>query len=111
METTTTPAALRSISKEELPAMLEDLERSGLSIAAFARDRGVRPSPLYRARQLEAKRDGSAHPDFVPIRVLDRSSVASASLTVELPSGIKISVPPDFDTTAFERLIGVLIAC
>ena len=111
METTTTPAAPRSIPKDELPAMLEDLERSGLSIAAFARARGVRPSPLYRARQLESKRDGTAHPDFVPIRILDRSRALTGSLTVELPSGIKISVPPDFDTTAFERLIGVLTAC
>lgn len=91
--------------------MLEDLERSGLSIAAFARARGVRPSPLYRARQLEFKDDETSPSSFVPIRVLDPSREASSSIAVELPSGIKISVPPGFDVTSFERLIGVLTAC
>jgi len=122
MMTTDAIAAARRITRDELPALLADLDRSGLSIAAFARSRGLRPSPLYRARQQLAQ-DASLSPssspttspskaaDFIPIRVIDRGRASAASITVELTSGTKLIVPPDFDAASLRNLLEVVGAC
>jgi len=120
MTTTNAIAAARRITRDELPALLLDLDRSGLSIAAFARSRGVRPSPLYRARQGRAQGPSSSPSratsppdaaDFIPIRVIDRGPAACPSITVELTSGTKLIVPPDFDAASLRSLLEVVTAC
>ena len=118
MTTTDAVAAARRITRDELPALLLDLDRSGLSIAAFARSRGVRPSPLYRARQ-QLTQDAIPSPttspskaaDLIPIRVIDRGRASAASFTVEFASGTKLIVPPDFDAASLRSLLEVLGAC
>jgi hypothetical protein len=49
---------------------------------------------------------------LVPVELAARSSPArhesSCGLAVVLPGGRRIEVHPDFDTSTFERLVGIL---
>jgi hypothetical protein len=96
MDTTNTKTPCRRITQDELPGLLAEFDDSGLSVAAFARVRRLRASPLYRAI---GKRETGASPppvSFAPIRVASALS-PSGTFTIELPSGDRLTVPSDFD--------------
>lgn len=112
MNTTSTETPRRRITQDELPSLLVEFDESDLSVAAFARARGLRASPLYRAiQEREAGTSPpSPSPDFAPIRVIGPSA-SSTAFTVELLSGDKLTVQPDFDDSALGRLLSVLRTC
>lgn len=66
-------------------------KRSGQSVAAFCRERGINPSGLY-AWCRHAKLGRSRHPsyttgDFVPVTVVDAIPAADLVLEIELRGG------------------------
>ena len=67
----TTP---RRIPADEARSLLEEQEQSGLTMAAFARSKGVQPWTLYNARaQARKKASRQAGKSFAPIHVMDQS--------------------------------------
>ena len=106
----------RTLPAAEARALLEEQRQSGMSIAAFARERNVKPWVLYNAHasaRRRAARERSSR--FAEVQVVDeRPSPAAASdsaIEIALPSGVAIRVRRDFDEVALRRLLGVLGSC
>ena len=103
----------RTYSDGERGRLLEELEESGLSVAAFARERRISAWTIYswrrqkRERQVQ-KEDGSA--PFIQVKVAPSGSFP-APLEVELNDGVRVRVPSDFDEHVLRRLLGVLASC
>ena len=82
----------------------------------FCQSRGLSLSTLDRhLRRLRWKRRStsiSSAGRLVPVELADRKSPKqhepSCGLAVVLPGGRRIEVHPDFDTSTFERLVGIL---
>ncbi|HVS19659.1 MAG TPA: hypothetical protein VMT18_13730, partial [Planctomycetota bacterium] len=96
------------------------LERSGLSTAAFAHERGVAAWKLYagqrrrRRRRLVARSaDGAevgAAPAFVPVQ-LTAAPPSGSMVEVELHGGRLLRVPVDFEESSLLRLVRALESC
>jgi len=98
----------------DLDAALEEIEQSGSSVAAFARERGLPSWKLYeerrRRRQRRRKREIQAEPEFVPVRLAPvRTSEAPFELL--LRGGRKLRIPAGFDEATLQRLVRVLESC
>lgn len=112
-QTTDSP---RAVSAAEARELVEEQRTSGLSIAAFARERGVKPWALYNARAAERRRATRGRASrFAEIQVVDEPAeapvIAGGAIEVSLPSGVAIRVRRDFDEVALRRLLGVLGSC
>jgi transposase-like protein len=73
---------------------LQAAEQSGLTLKAYARQRGLAVEKLYSWKQ-ELKRRGVLReaeepPTFVPVRLMGAS--ATAPVSVYLPSGVRLEV-------------------
>lgn len=105
----------RTASRADVRALLEEHRSSDLSIAAFARAKGVKPWALYNARSVERRRAVSERSTgFTEVRVVGgRPAPAAKEQAIELalPSGVVLRVRRDFDEVALRRLIGVLGSC
>ena len=105
----------RRVAADEARVLLAEQEQSGLTMAAFARSKGVQPWTLYNARaQARKKASRLAGASFSPIHVTDQpESVGSSSGPIELvlPSGLTLRIAVGFDEVALRRLLGVLAAC
>ena len=97
--------------------VLEDHRSSGLSIAAFCRERGLSQASFYSWRHKIAaspaehgsteNRSGSpssSRPLFVSVPLTD-SVRQGEPFGVQLRNGIRVSVPPQFDETALANLL------
>lgn len=95
--------------------LLAEHEGSELSLAAFAREKGIAPYRLYdarrRSRLQRRKRDLLDRDAFAEVRVKDATDPASAALELTLPSGYAIRLARDFDEVTLRRLLGVLGSC
>lgn len=107
--------------------LVREQERSGLTIRAFARSRGMAAGTLsfwrheLRQRDAAAARDKSAEPQFVPVHVLAdeapsgvRSPAASSrrsSYEVLLGRGRVLRLPPDFDDSRVAALVRAVASC
>lgn len=107
-----TPRAL------EMKRLIEEQERSGSSIQAFAEGRGLRAETLYwwrgELRRREESRRPDATPGLIPVRVMSEPEAAPSrsAFWVELMDGRRsIAVPPDFDAAALRRLLEVMSSC
>ena len=115
MDTPTHQQTLRTPEDHEVQALLEAQAESGMSLAAFARERGVSNWKLYKAKRA-AKPRGAATFDPVTI-VADQASgqsVAESSaqlFALELGPGLVLRIPPDFDELALRRVVDALVAC
>lgn len=87
--------------REVWSARVARLERSGLSIAAFAREEGLNPVTLGNWRR---KLRGGA-PQFVELL-----GGPSRGFDVELRGGHRVHVPEAFSAEALARLVAVLEA-
>ena len=98
----------------EARGVLEAWRKSGASIEAFARGRGLVPQRLYwwkRKLGIAGRKDRVA---LVPVRLADESidgvaeSRRGEPVTVLLRSGHMLKVGRDFDETAFARVVALL---
>lgn len=103
----------RRVDVEEVPQLLTDLEASGQSLAAFARERGLETWRLYEAR----RKSGGGGPsrkrrqavELAPIEV--RATTSAGPLELALSSGHVLRIPTGFDEAELRRLLGVLAGC
>jgi transposase-like protein len=78
--------------------------KSGLSVRAFCRERGLSEPNFYAWRRQLEERDQATRPaKFVPVQV-----VAEAVIEVVLPSGVVVRVPSSSEPTAVARLVTAL---
>ena len=96
--------------------MVAEFVSSGMRRSEFCQSRGLSFNTLNRhLKKLRWKRRRkpiSSVGRLVPVELIARKSSKqhkpSCGLTVLLPGGRRIEVHPDFDTSTFERLVGIL---
>ena len=109
MTTTPNELPLHNPQTSELPALLAELDESGLGVAAFCREHRLKPQNIYAARRRKRQ---ATQPEavFDSVRVI--GSLDSQQLfTIDLRSGHKVSVPADFDPKSLQRLLEILATC
>ena len=97
--------------------VFEEHRSSGLSIAAFCRERDLSPASFYSWRRKIAASPGehgstdnrwdspsSSRPLFVSVPLTD-SVRQGEPFEVQLRNGIRVRVPPQFDETALANLL------
>lgn len=107
-------------SRETWAKRVERWKESGLTAAQFAAETGISPSSLswWKWRLGSEARKG-VHDEVTkrqrrarrvsPLTFVELPAPAlRESLEVVLPSGVRIRVPADFDSTALTRLVEVL---
>ena len=99
----------------DLEAALDELARSGLSTAAFARQRGVAAWKLYaglgrRRKRRLAQRAGGSGPAFVPVQLPTQPPWGTV-FEVELRGGRMLRVPQTYEESALLRLVRTLESC
>jgi len=103
----------RTWRTRERRQLLAELSESGLSVAAFARDRGVSAWTIYSWRRQERER-GQVEEDepapFIQVKVAPNRE-APAPLAIELRDGLRVHVPTGFDEHELRRLLNVLSSC
>ena len=108
-----------TLTEQDARELLAEFSTSGLSLAAFARARGLHPQRLgwwktqlaRRAAQPEpAPSELPAAPTFLPIHVAAPAPVARLAVPFEvvLPDGRIVRVPQDFAAPALAELLAVL---
>jgi len=116
MKTSAEQLELRNVPAAEARALLEAQEASGSSIAAFAREQGVRPWALYNARAAARRRGKQdAEPAFTEVRVVDERTKPSvprgSGVELSLPSGLSVQINDGFDEVTLRRVLGILATC
>ena len=95
----------------DIRTLLVEQKASGLSVAAFARERGVSKWRLFEGRHRLRKRESRAKgADFVQVHVRPVQP-ASSAIAVELKAGMRVHVPLGFDEDELRRLLAVLSSC
>ena len=97
---------------ERARRLLAELESSGLSVAQFARERGLSAWTLYgwKRRSRAGSREARAErPRFVEVKL--GTAAEAPALMVETPRGLRVRVPRGFDEVELRRLIGALSSC
>jgi transposase-like protein len=82
----------RRWTPDEARAILEEVERRGISVKRFARERGLGEERLYRWKRRLARRPSRAavRPVFTEVTV--GPSAPGATIEIELPGGIGVRV-------------------
>jgi hypothetical protein len=78
-------------------------------VAAFCRRQEVSPAAFYGwRRRLAGETSGkSAEVSFVPLPLDQAVPPRAAELSLQLPNGVQVTVPGDFDEAALGRLLRV----
>lgn len=105
----------RHRTREEIAEIIVDQRRSGLSLLAFARKRGLCYGSLLRWISWQRKGasvprppgDG-AGPRFVPVKI--ETEGLGEDYVLSLPGGRSLRIPPRFETDSLRRLLAVLEA-
>src|ERR1700691_6750591 len=103
-------------TRAEVRRLVAEFVNSGMRRSEFCRSRGLSFSTLDRhlkkRRWKKRRRPTSSVGRLVPVELAARNSPTqdepSCGLAVVLPGGRRIEVHPDFDTSTFERLVGIL---
>ncbi|HXM13274.1 MAG TPA: hypothetical protein VN946_25215 [Terriglobales bacterium] len=103
-------------TRAEVQQLVAEFVSSGMRRSEFCRSRGLSFSTLDRhlkkRRWKKRRRPTSSVGRLVPVELAARNSPTqdepSCGLAVVLPGGRRIEVHPDFDTSTFERLVGIL---
>src|SRR6266581_1901124 len=109
-------AAPKRHTRAEVQQLVAEFVSSGMRRSEFCRSRGLSFGTLNRhLKKLRWKRRRkpiSSAGRLVPVELAARKSPKqhdpSCGLAVVLPGGRRIEVHPDFDTSTFERLVGIL---
>ena len=102
-----------SLRAKEMRGLLSELDKSGLSVKAFSRERKIAVSRLwYWRKRFRDEAASQASPRLVPVTI--RSSTFSSppppAVIVEV-KGRLVRVPNDFDVDGLHRLVGALESC
>jgi len=83
--------------------------RSGLPVAAFCRRHKVSPAAFYGwRRRLAGETSGkSREVSFVPLPLDQAVPPRAAEFSLQLPNGVQVTIPGNFDEAALERLLRV----
>ena len=116
MTTKTELSAPKRRTRAEDQQLVAEFMSSGMRRSEFCRSRGLSFSTLDRhLKKLRWKRRRkpiSSTGRLVPVELVARKSPKrhqpSCGLAVVLPGGRGIEAHPDFDTSTFERLVGIL---
>jgi hypothetical protein len=98
-------------SEVEARGVLEAWRRSGLSLDAFARERGFVGQRLrwWKVRFARAERElATGTPAMLPVRVSPAASPRGEPVTVLLRTGHLLKVSHGFDEQAFTRVVALL---
>ena len=103
-------------TRAEVQQLVAEFVSSGMRRSEFCQSRGLSFSTLDRhlkkRRWKRKRRPISSAGRFVPVELAAKASLtrheSSCGLAVVLPGGLRIEVHPDFDTSTFERLVGIL---
>ncbi len=93
----------------DLAQLLVELDKSGMSTSAFAREHGLPAWKLYYALKARAKLR-TPKPAIIPVRVTNATD-RSTPLELVLSGGHRLLVPTNFDESSLRRLMGVLAGC
>lgn len=77
--------------------------KSGLSVRAFCRQRGLNEPNFYAWRRTLDERQGAAPAPFVPVEV-----VRDAMIEIVVRHGLVVRVPASSEPTAVARLVAAL---
>ena len=104
--------SVRRRTRREYERLVATLERSGLSLNAFAKKSGVPCSTLARWKHRLAKEAPADSPQrFLPVKV-EATSLPSSGLSesceVRLRSGHELRIPPGFDPVTLCALVNAL---
>jgi hypothetical protein len=107
------------LTKGEAKRELTAWSSSGLSLAAYARERGIPEKRLWSWRaRLKAKgwdpvvTSNDRDSGLVPARIIDSPAFGvRTGFEVSLGTGIVIRVPSDFDKGSLRRLLEVVSEC
>ena len=108
--------AAKRRTRAEVQQLVAEFVSSGMRRSEFCRSRGLSFGTLNRhlkrRRWKRKSRRASSAGRLVPVELAARKSPTqqepSCGLAVVLPGGRRIEVHPDFDTSTFERLVGIL---
>jgi hypothetical protein len=96
----------------EARSVLGAWKRSGMSVEAFARSRGLVPQRVHHWKKklrYDVGEDKSGALALLPVRVEARTDARRGEpITVLLRSGHMLKVGRDFDEIAFARVVAVL---
>jgi transposase-like protein len=96
---------------EEAGCVLRALDESGLSRSEFCEREGLIPERLRRwQRKLGGRRAGSSASRLKlrPVQLVGPARIEDSAFELELPTGVKLHVPCDFDEESLTRLLDVL---
>jgi hypothetical protein len=80
-------------TEDDARMALDEWRRSGTSIAAFARERGVSAPRLYWwRRRLVLEKASPATMSLVPAAIVSAGAPAAAVVVIRLPNGIAVEV-------------------
>jgi hypothetical protein len=103
----------RHHTPQEKAEILKDHRRSGLSVLAFARRRGLCYASLLRWRSQPRQganaavcSDPEADPGFVPVKI--EGEGLSVGYVLSWPCGRTLQIPLRFETDSLRRLLAVM---
>jgi hypothetical protein len=106
----------RRRTRAEVQQLVAEFVSSGMRRSEFCQSRGLSFSTLDRHLKKRhwkrRRRPISSTGRLVPVELAAKKSPTqqepSCGLAAVLPGGRRIEVHPDFDTSTFERLVGIL---
>src|SRR6202521_3433376 len=109
-------SASKRRTRAEVQQLVAEFMSSGMRQSEFCQSRGLSFSTLdHHLKQRRWKRRGrptSSTGRLVPVELAARKSPKrhepSCEMAVVLQGGRRIEVHPDFDTSTFERLVGIM---
>jgi len=93
----------------EIARLLAQRERQGLTYRELSERSGVAAHTLSWWAWKLRREAAESTPAFVEVEL--PAGEPGSAFEVELPGGVVLRVPPDFDASALRRLLGVFRAC
>jgi transposase-like protein len=95
----------RRWTAEQARAVLDEVDRRGMSVNQFAAEKGLVVERLYRWRRLLGRRKGPAAPVARFAEVLVRPDARAGVIEIELPGGVGVRVAGE---SRVDDAVGVL---